>query len=259
MDLTRPDHPLLHILLHDAPGTYQHSLQVANLAEQAAEQIDADPLLTRVGALYHDIGKTANPVFFIENQPPGFANPHDTLPPQESAAIIICHVTDGLDLGRKYRLPRCILDFINEHHGTAITRYQYINAVKAAGGDESKVDIEQFRYPGIRPQSRETAVLMLADGCEARVRAERPVDRERLNEIVKEVINARVSSGQLDDTNLTLSDLNTILNSFTTTLRGIYHPRVKYPKLESVVPPEHFAEPLPKQADSTADLPVDAP
>jgi putative nucleotidyltransferase with HDIG domain len=259
MDLTRPDHPLLQVLLHNAPGTYQHSLQVANLAEQAAEQIDADPILTRVGALYHDIGKTAAPAFFIENQPPGFVNPHDTLPANESAAIIIRHVADGLELGRQHRLPRRVLDFISEHHGTAITRYQYVNAVKAAGGDETQVDIEQFRYPGPKPQSRETAVLMLADGCEARVRAERPDDQERLRKIIKEVINARVSSGQLDETNLTLRDLNTILDSFTATLRGIYHPRVEYPKLEPVNPSEQVVVTLAQQADTTADLPAEAP
>ncbi|MBN1147040.1 MAG: HDIG domain-containing protein [Anaerolineales bacterium] len=258
IDLTRPDHPLLQILLRDAPGTYQHSLQVANLAEQAAERIGADPLLTRVGALYHDIGKTANPVFFIENQPPGFANPHDTLPPRESAAIIIRHVADGLELGRKYRLPRRILDFMGEHHGTAIARYQYVKAVKAAGGDESQVDIEQFRYPGLRPQSRETAVLMLADGSEARVRSERPLEQELLRTIIKEVIEARVSSGQLDDTDLTLRDLSAILDSFTATLRGIYHPRVIYPKLEQAESPDYIAEFLPQQADSTTEPLVDA-
>lgn len=232
MDLSRPDHLLLKRLLRDAPGTYQHSLQVANLAEQAAERIGADPLLTRVGALYHDIGKTLNPVFFIENQVPGLLNPHTTLTPLQSSQIIIRHVVDGIDLGRKYRLPSRIIDFIAEHHGTMITRYQYINAVKAAEGDESQVDIEQFRYPGPRPQSSETAILMLADGSEARVRAEKPQNEDDLRTLIKQTIDDRVSSGQLDDTHLTLNDLNMILDSFTATLRGIYHPRIKYPNLE---------------------------
>jgi putative nucleotidyltransferase with HDIG domain len=258
MDLTRPDHPLLQILLRDAPGTYQHSLQVANLAEQAAEQIGADPLLTRVGALYHDIGKTLNPIFFIENQPPGFLNPHDMLSPEESAAIIIRHVTEGLKLGQKYRLPPRILDFVTEHHGTAIARYQYINAVKAAGGDESQVDIEKFRYPGPRPQSRETAILMLADGCEARVRAERTADEEQLRQSIKEVIDTRVSKGYLDDSDLTLNDLNTIRESFTVTLRGIYHPRVQYPKLEPSISTEEMSSPLAQQTDVPADAAIDA-
>lgn len=232
MDLTRPDHELLQMILRDAPGTYQHSLQVANLAEQAAERIDADTLLVRVGALYHDVGKTLNPVFFIENQVPGFLNPHDDLAPEESSAIILRHVTDGLDLAHKHRLPRRICDFISEHHGTMLTRYQYVNAVKAANGNEKEVDVEQFRYPGPRPQSRETAILMLADGSEARVRAEKPKEEEELRRLIKDTIDNRVACGQLDDTDLTLNDLSEILESFTATLRGIYHPRVKYPQLE---------------------------
>jgi len=233
MDLTRPDNPLLQILLREAPGTYQHSLQVSNLAEQAAEQIGADPLLTRVGALYHDIGKTSNPIFFIENQPPDFLNPHDDLKPLDSAQIIIQHVNEGVKLAQKYRLPKRIQDFITEHHGTLITRYQYVQAVKAANGNESEVNIDEFRYPGPRPQSRETAILMLADGCEARIRAERPETEEDLEKLVKSTIDNRMAEGQLDDTQLTLSDLTEIRESFTASLRGIYHPRVKYPQLES--------------------------
>ncbi len=191
LDLMRPEHPLLRLLMREAPGTYQHSLQVANLAEQAAERIGADALLTRVGALYHDVGKTANPAFFIENQPQGIANPHEELTPEESAAIIIQHVRHGLELGRKYRLPQRVLDFISEHHGTCLARYQYYRAVRAAGGDERLVDRERFRYPGPRPRSRETAILMLADGCEARVRAERPADDEQLLAVIKNVIAER--------------------------------------------------------------------
>lgn len=232
IDLTRPDHPLLRKLLRDAPGTYQHSLQVANLAEQAAERIGADPLLTRVGALYHDVGKTANPVYYIENQPPGFANPHDGLLPEESAAQIIRHVQDGLALGRSYRLPQRVLDFVCEHHGTGLTRYQYNKALKAAGGDASQVNPDQFRYPGPRPRSRETAILMLADGCEARVRAERPPTDEQMREVIKAVITDRIAHGQLDDTRLTLNDLTQIADSFFITLRGFYHPRLDYSKVE---------------------------
>ncbi len=232
IEISRPDHPLLQYVLRNAPGTYQHSLQVANLAEQAAERIGADALLTRVGALYHDIGKALNPSFFIENQLPGVPNPHEQLDPLASAEIIIRHVMDGVSLARRYRLPHRIQDFILEHHGTMIARYQYVNAVNAAGGDESKVDIERFRYPGPRPRSRETAILMLADGSEARVRAERPKDEAEMRELIKTVIQNRVSLGQLDETDLTLRDLDAILDSFTATLRGIYHPRIEYPPLE---------------------------
>jgi len=236
MEISRPDHPLLQLILRNAPGTYQHSLQVANLAEQAAERIGADTLLTRVGALYHDVGKIQNLAFFIENQQQGSTNPHDALDPAASAEIILQHVYDGAELARKYRLPRRILDFILEHHGSMLANYQYVNAVKAAGGDADQVDKEAFRYPGPRPRSRETAILMLADGCEARVRATHPKDEAELSEVVKAVIQERIASGQLDDTNLTLQDLDMIATSFTTTLRGIYHPRIEYPKLEKATP-----------------------
>jgi cyclic-di-AMP phosphodiesterase PgpH len=244
MDLTRPDQPLLQKILREAAGTYQHSLQVANLAEQAAERVGADPLLTRVGALYHDTGKLANPVFFIENQAPGMVNMHDGLDPVVSAQTIIRHVSDGLEIGRKYRLPRHVLDFIAEHHGTTLTRYQYVRAVKAAGGDESQVDQEKFRYPGPRPQSRETAIIMLADGCEARVRAERPREEADLRLLIKSAIDERVAAGQLDYTHLTLQDLNEIFDSFSTTLRGVYHPRIVYPQLEAPTPSEIAALPM---------------
>lgn len=232
MEISRPDHPLLQLILRKAPGTYQHCLQVANLAEQAAEAIGADTLLTRVGALYHDAGKALNPALFIENQLPGSANPHDSLDPVTSAQIIIRHVDDGLELARSHRLPGRILDFIAEHHGSMLARYQYINAVKANGGDESRVDKEQFRYHGPRPRSRETAILMLADGCEARVRAERPKDEQQLEEMLRSMIQHRLESGQLNETALTLRDLDLIVQSFTTTLRGFYHPRIEYPQLE---------------------------
>ena len=253
LDLTRPDHPLLRQLLRDASGTYQHSLQVANLAEQAAERIGVDPLLIRAGALYHDVGKTLNPVFFIENQPPGFINPHENLDPVDSARIIIRHVPDGLELARKYRLPRCIQEFIAEHHGTTLTRYQYYNAVKAAGGDESQVDAEQFRYPGPPPQCRDTALLMLADACEARVRAERPADDESLRSVIKSVVSSRVSSGQLDETRLSMQDLNEIVDSFTATLRGVYHPRLNYPGIE----PSAASDPLLLNLSKPAETPFD--
>lgn len=229
LDISRPDSPLLQFFLRKAPGTYQHSLQVANLAEQAAEKISADPLLTRVGAQFHDIGKALNPTFFIENQVPGSENKHHDITPEESAATIIRHVTDGLQLAKKYRLPRRLNDFILEHHGTLITRYQYTQAMEAAGGDVTKVDIEKFRYPGPRPNSRETALLMLADAAEARARAETPTSDDDLRALVQNVIETVQKFHQLDDTLLTLRDLTLITESFVTTLRGTYHPRIQYP------------------------------
>ncbi|MDP1545988.1 MAG: HDIG domain-containing protein [Anaerolineales bacterium] len=230
LDLSRPDFPLLQFLLRTAPGTYQHSLQVANLAEQAAEKIGADPLLTRVGALFHDIGKALNPNFFIENQIPGSLNTHQDADPEEVSATIVRHVTDGVQLAKKHRLPRRLHDFILEHHGTLITHYQYNQAMEAAHGDLTKVDIEKFRYPGPRPDSRESALLMLADATEARARAERPANDEDIRKLVNSVIETVQRFNQLDDTLLTLRDLHLITESFVTTLRGTYHPRIQYPK-----------------------------
>ena len=231
IELSRPDHPLLQFLLRNAPGTYQHSLQLANLVEQAAERIGADGMLARVGALYHDCGKSLNPFFFIENQLPGNLNPHNDIDPQDSAATIIRHVTEGYELARKYRLPRRLHDFILEHHGTGLANYQYTQAVKLANGDLNKVDAEKFRYPGPRPQSRETALLMMADGAEARMRAERPKDEQELRKLISSIVQARLETGQLDDTDLTLKDLQEVIDSFTATLRGVYHPRIQYPQL----------------------------
>jgi hypothetical protein len=230
LEVSRPDGPLLNYFLLRAPGSYQHSLQVANLVEQAAERIGADTLLARVGALFHDVGKAANPFFFIENQPPDQINSHDNLPPDESAATIIRHVTDGLDLARKYRLPRRLHDFIAEHHGTLITRYQYNRAVELAGGDTSKVDEYQFRYPGPCPRSKETALLMIADGVEARGRAERPKNDGEMRAIVHGVIESRQKDGQLNNTPLTQRDLSEIAESLIATLQVTYHPRLEYPK-----------------------------
>jgi putative nucleotidyltransferase with HDIG domain len=230
IEISRPDFPLLQFFLRNAPGTYQHSLQVANLAEQAAEAIGADALQTRVGALFHDVGKAMNPMFFVENQPQDQVNTHEDLAPEESAKAIISHVNEGVLLAHKHRLPRRIDDFILEHHGSMITRYQYNQAVEAAGGDASKVDKEQFRYPGPSPRSRETALLMLSDGSEARARAERPQDEEAIRNIVRSTIEVAQKQGQLDNTQLTLRDLSVITEVFVNILRGTHHPRISYPK-----------------------------
>lgn len=244
LDTSRPDHPLLQRLLRNAPGTYQHSLQVSNLAEQAAEAIGADGLLVRVGAIYHDCGKSQNPQFFIENQIQEKINPHDDIDPLSSAQTIISHVTDGVELARKYHLPSRIIDFIREHHGTMYTHYQYTQAVKDAGGPEH-VDKSLFTYPGPRPQSRETALLMLADGTEARARAEVPKDEEALRSLIDTVFAFYEQNKQLDDTNLTLKDLQMAKESFYRTLKGTYHPRVKYPALGTKT------KPVEKQAEES--------
>lgn len=238
IELSRPDHPLLRFILRSAPGTYQHSLQVANLAEQAAERIGANAMLTRVGALYHDAGKSLHPQFFVENQLDG-TNIHDTLAPEESARIILNHIRDGVEMARRHRLPSQVRAFITEHHGTLRTMYQFKRAVQLAGGDASKVNPALYTYPGPRPQSKETALLMLADGSEARVRSERPKTETDLDLTVKSVIEDRIANGQLDDVDLTLHDLQLIRESFVSTLKGVFHPRIEYPKEEkpALAPP----------------------
>jgi putative nucleotidyltransferase with HDIG domain len=232
LEISRPDHPLLQFILRNAPGTYQHSLQVANLAEQAAEVIGADPLLVRVGALYHDAGKAMNPQYFIENQVPGSPNPHDSLDPYESAEIILEHVTEGVALGKKYRLPPRIIDFMREHHGTLLTRYQYARALENNGLDQNTIDVKRFRYPGPKPLRKETALLMLADGCEARARAEVPKNDDDLRLVVKKVFDFCQKEGQLDETTLTLRDLSRASESFVKTLRNTYHARIQYPEIK---------------------------
>jgi hypothetical protein len=250
LEISRPDFPLLQMFLRNAPGTYQHSLQVANLCEQAAEKIGADPLLNRVGATFHDIGKAAaDPSFFIENQAPGSINTHGDLSPEKVAGAIIRHVTDGVKLAHRYRLPRRIDDFILEHHGTMLTSYQYSQALAKAGGDASKVDAEKFRYPGPRPRSRETGILMLADGVEARARAEGPDSEEDLRNVVRAVIDRIEKERQLDDTQLTLHDLNLIIESFVATLRGTYHARIHYPAAELPASPSVQTAPGQDESD----------
>ncbi|MDW8053687.1 MAG: HDIG domain-containing protein [Anaerolineae bacterium] len=224
-ELSRLSHPLLREMVVRAPGTYHHSLMVANLAEQAAERIGADALLTRVGAYFHDIGKLANPHFFIENQLEG-VNPHDQLDPYTSSAILRQHVTEGLRLAARYRLPRRLRDFIAEHHGTTVTSYQYAAALRSGN-----VDPEAFRYPGPRPRSKETALVMLADGTEAAVRAARCTSVEEMEAVIQRVFAERLADHQLDESPLTLRDLEVIRHSFLETLRGTYHPRLQYPSL----------------------------
>lgn len=227
MELARPTHPLLRQLLIKAPGTYHHSIVISNMAERAAEAIGADALLARVGSYYHDIGKLSRPYFFSENQSEA-ENPHDKLDPKTSTEIIISHVTDGLDLARKYRLPDKIRDFIAEHHGTTLVSYFYRQACQEDQDDNT--DKEAFRYPGPKPQSKETAIVMLADTIEAWSRANRPPNDSEMERRIRQVINDRLVSGQLDECDLTLKDLDGIRKAFASVLKGIFHPRIQYPE-----------------------------
>ena len=225
-DLSRLNHPLLQELLRRAPGTYHHSIMVANLAEQAAERIGANGTLVRVGAFYHDIGKMNRPPFFTENQEG--ANPHDTLDPYTSARIITGHVTEGLELAQKYRLPQSLQDFIAEHHGTRMVRVFYERAKEAAEEGEV-VDPARFCYVGPRPRSRETGIVLLADTVEAASSAIRPSTEEEIERLVDSLVDDHLQQGQLDDSDLTMGDLQHIRDSFIETIKGRFHVRVRYP------------------------------
>jgi putative nucleotidyltransferase with HDIG domain len=216
-------------LQREALGTYQHTLSVANLVEAAAEAIGADSLLARVGTLYHDIGKTANPGFFVENRTEGSPDPHEGLGPLASARIIRAHVTDGIDLARRYRLPPRVIDFIQEHHGTLPILYFLHQAQEEARAAGITLDERPYYYGGPTPRSPETAILMLADGCESAVRANRVQSAEEIESVVGRMIRQRVDSHQLDRSGLTLTQLQIIQETFVRTLRGMYHPRVRYP------------------------------
>ena len=229
LELARPTHPLLRQLLLDAPGTYHHTLIVSNLAERAAATIGADPLLARVGSYYHDIGKILRPYFFSENQSAG-ENVHEKLDPVTSAQIIISHVTDGLVLAKRYGLPDRIRDFIPEHHGTLLVSYFYRTAVQNSA-DRDSIDESDFRYPGPKPRSKETAIVMLADSCEALIRADRPSTPEEMDHLIRQTISNRLADGQLDQCDLTLRDLEVIRGAFLGILQGIFHPRIQYPEM----------------------------
>lgn len=225
MELGQLNAPLLRRLQDEAPGTFHHSILVGNLAERAADLIGADSLLVRVGCYYHDIGKMSRPGFFVENQLNG-ESPHARLAPRASAQIIAEHVRYGEELARKHRLPDALRSFIAEHHGTRLVTYFYRKAAQT----EPNVDAEGYAYPGPRPRSRETAIVMLADSIEATARAAAERSPERIDALVDEVIGERLAEGQLDECDLALKDLRTVADSFKASLRAIYHPRIEYPE-----------------------------
>ncbi|HEX2767362.1 MAG TPA: HDIG domain-containing protein [Candidatus Limnocylindria bacterium] len=228
LELANPSNRLLRRLLLETPGTYHHSVMVGNLAERAAETIGADPLLARVAAYYHDIGKMKNPLAFIENQA-GARNIHDDLSAETSARIIAGHIRDGIDLAYEHGLPVQIIGFIPQHHGTSVMSYFHGKALQEVGGREDLVDERTFRYPGPKPQSREAAILMLADGVEASVRSLDDKDEESIRAMVDRIVDSRVEDGQLDDADLTLKNIRQIKDAFVQQLLGMYHSRIKYP------------------------------
>lgn len=215
----------------EAPGTYHHAIIVGNLAEAAADAIGADSLVCRAGAYYHDVGKIQRPGFFIENQMSG-TNPHERIAPSLSTLIITSHVKDGVELGRKYRLPQAVMDIIAQHHGTGLVSYFYHRA-KESDRLET-VQEEDYRYPGPKPQTREAAIVMLADSVEAAVRAKMQAGQLAglgpLEGFVRKIIKEKLSDGQLDESDLTLRDLEKIAQAFMKVLKGIVHARIEYPE-----------------------------
>jgi putative nucleotidyltransferase with HDIG domain len=228
LELGNPSQPLLRRLLLETPGTYHHSLMVGNLAERAADAIGADALLTRVAAYYHDVGKLNNPLAYIENQA-GLENIHDELTPEQSVEVLRAHVSAGIDLAYEYKLPKSIIAFIPQHHGTALMSYFYARA-KEQAEDPAEVDPQKFRHAGPKPQSREAAILMLADGVEASVRSLTSQDEPSIRAMVERIIRERLEDGQFDDCDLTLRDLEKIREAFVAQLLGMYHRRVEYPQ-----------------------------
>ena len=227
LELSDTNSKLLRRLAEKAPGTFQHSLQVANLAESAIQEIGGNALLTRTAALYHDIGKTLNPLYFIENQTTG-VNPHDDLSFEDSARIIIEHVTLGVELAKKHKLPDRIVDFIRTHHGTSLVQYFYRQYVKSF--PDEIVDEKNFSYPGPKPFSKETAVLMMADSCEAASRSLSTPDAESIGKLVDGIINRQLEEGQFSNAEITLREINTVRKILKKKLLNIYHLRIEYPE-----------------------------
>jgi putative nucleotidyltransferase with HDIG domain len=227
LELSDSAHPLMKRMVLEAPGSYHHSLIVSNLAEAAADAIDAHSLLVRVGAYYHDIGKMVNPKYFTENQKVT-SNKHDELEPSMSRLVIFNHVKEGIELARKYHLNNRIIDFIPEHHGTGLMYFFYQKAL--AEGHLEGLEEKDYRYPGPKPQSKETAIVLLADSVEAATRALDEHTPQRIEDVVRKVINNKFIDGQLDECNLTLREIDTIASTFVRVLSAMYHGRVKYPE-----------------------------
>ena len=225
LELVNPTHPLLKRLMMEAPGTYSHSLMMANLAEAAADAIGANPLLARAGAYYHDIGKIKRPYFFIENQMS--ENIHNRLSPHLSTLVIQNHLKDGLEIARKYHLPVEIQNIIQSHHGNTVMRYFYDKAIKQKKDD---VTDTEFRYPGPLPKTQEEVLIFLADSVEAAIRSANNLNSSRLEAIVNGIVQNYLKDGQLDDSPLTMRDIHKISDAFVMILSGMFHARVPYPE-----------------------------
>jgi len=231
LELSNFDKPLLKDISRKAPGTFNHSMTLGTLGETAAEKIRANPLLTRVGAYYHDIGKTLMPQNFVENQLNN-RNIHEELSPEQSVKLILQHVNEGIKLAKEHNIPQEIIDFIPMHHGTMTMSFFYEKAKKLYG--DEKVDINDYRYPGPKPNTKETVIIMLADGCESAVRSIDEPDAAKVENVIDNIFKARIEDGQLDESPITFNDINKIKEAFITILLGQHHKRIKYPKQEEI-------------------------
>ncbi|WP_070109416.1 HD family phosphohydrolase [Clostridium acetireducens] len=228
LELSNPNNPLLKKLLMEAPGTYHHSILVGNLAEVAADEVGGNSVLARVSSYYHDIGKVKRPYFFKENQM-GSENPHNKITPNLSTLIITSHVKDGVELAKEYKIPKVVIDVIQQHHGTSLVKYFYITMKNSAERPED-IREDDFKYPGPVPSTKEAAIVMLADGVEAAVRSINSPTKGKIEEMVNNIIKSRLDEGQLDNCDLTLKDINKIRKAFLKVLNGIYHQRIEYPE-----------------------------
>jgi len=231
LELSNPNQAVLKRMLLEAPGTYYHSMVVGNMAEIAANAVGANGLLARIGALYHDVGKLMRPYMFKENQNDD-VNPHDDIPPETSAKIITSHVKDGLHIAKKYKVSELAYDFILEHHGTTTASFFYHKAVESYGFEN--VNIEDYKYSGRIPSSPESAIVMMADTCEAAVRAQKKADPNAIRELINKLIDAKINDRQLDDCKLTLSQIKVIKETFFTVLSGSLHQRIEYPDMKKI-------------------------
>jgi putative nucleotidyltransferase with HDIG domain len=232
IELSNPNHPLLRKLLVETPGTYHHSVMVGNLSEAAAEAIGANGLLCRVGSFYHDLGKTKRPSYFIENQG-NMGNPHDEIEPSLSKEIIIAHARDGEQMLREHKMPKQLCDIAAQHHGTSLLKYFYHKAIKQAEEQGREIDFteDDYRYPGPKAQTKEAAIVGIADSVEAAVRSLRSPSLEQISELVDRIIRDRLEDNQFNECDLTMRELDVIGSTMKESLLGIFHSRIEYPEL----------------------------
>ena len=231
LELSNSDLPIFRQMAMEAPGSYHHSLVVASLTESAAEEIGLDPLLAKVGALYHDIGKIKRPEYFIENRRRS-SDMHKDLKPSMSTLVIINHIKEGVEKANKLRLPKKIKDIIAQHHGNSLIRYFYEKAKEEYDPEMQKIGEESYRYPGPPPRTKEAAVVMLADSVEAASRSLKYPTRDNLRRVITDIINSYLQDGQLDDCDISLRELRAVADSFLKILYAVYHPRIEYPGFE---------------------------